>query len=161
MALTSFTTGNGSIVAQVRCDDCGAEAPKVERPERLQARRRAERSAEDQGFISYQNGKTWVCPACRIRRIPDEEKPRFPNLCARYGIPLPAPQAKPPENTDSPRTGNEGQPPAEYNEHPPAENNEHPPADTNEPCPPADNNERPPAKNKDRPRTKRRKRKGD
>jgi hypothetical protein len=70
--------------------------PKVEYADRSRARKRAKRLAEDAGFVWYDGGRTWVCPACRIRRLPDKVKAEFPKLCERYGIPVPVVQPEQP-----------------------------------------------------------------
>jgi hypothetical protein len=103
MALFTSTTDAARFVAQIRCDDCQAEAPKAEHAERSRTRQRAKRLAEDAGFVWYDGGKTWVCPACRIRRLPDKMKAEFPKLCERYGIPMPVVQPEQPP-TKSVRT---------------------------------------------------------
>src|SRR6516225_10200583 len=92
MALITTTTDTARFVVHVRCDDCPAEAPKAEHADRSRARKRAKRLAEDAGFVWYDGGRTWVCPACRIRRLPDKLKADFPQLCERYGIPVPTVQ---------------------------------------------------------------------
>lgn len=92
MGLITTTASSTGFVAQVRCDDCQAEAAKAEHADQSRARKRAKRLAEDAGFVWYDGGKTWVCPACRIRRLPDKMKAEFPKLCERYGIPVPTVQ---------------------------------------------------------------------
>ncbi len=92
MGLMTTTAGSTGFVAHVRCDDCQAEAPKAEHADRSRAKKRAERLAEEAGFVWYDGGKTWVCPVCRIRRLPDKLKADFPQLCERYGIPVPVVQ---------------------------------------------------------------------
>lgn len=95
MALITITINSTGFVAHVRCDDCQAEAPKAEHADRSRARKRAKQLAEDAGFVWYDGGKTWVCPACRIRRLPDKLKADFPKLCERYGIPVPTLEPEP------------------------------------------------------------------
>jgi hypothetical protein len=96
MALFTATTDTDRFVAQIRCDDCQAESPKAEHADRSRARKRAKRLAQDAGFVWYDGGRTWVCPACRIRRLPDKMKAEFPTLCEWYGIPVPVVQPEQP-----------------------------------------------------------------
>lgn len=90
------TAKDTDTVAWVSCDDCKAEATRTQSQDKTRAKKRAERLAEEAGFVWYDGGKTWVCPACRIRRLPDKMKAEFPKLCERYGIPVPALKPEPP-----------------------------------------------------------------
>lgn len=89
------TAKDTDTVAWISCDDCQAEAARTQSQDKTRAKKRAERLAEDAGFVWYDGGKTWVCPACRIRRLPDKMKAEFPKLCERYGIPVPKPDSAP------------------------------------------------------------------
>jgi hypothetical protein len=80
MALFTTTTDADRFVAQIHCDDCQAEASKTEHADRSRARKRAKRLAEDAGFVWYDGGRTWVCPAYRIRRLPDKLEGWFGHL---------------------------------------------------------------------------------
>ena len=104
MTRYTHTTDAARFVAQIRCDDCQAEAPKAEHADRSRARKRAKRLAEDSGFVWYDGGRTWVCPACRIRLLPDKMKAEFPKLCERYGIPVPIVQRAQTSRTAAPRS---------------------------------------------------------
>lgn len=84
------TAKDTDTVAWISCDDCKAEATRTQSQDRNRAKKRAERLAADQGFVWYDGGKTWVCPVCRIRRLPDKLKAECPKLCEQYGIPVPA-----------------------------------------------------------------------
>lgn len=84
------TAKDTDTVAWVSCNDCKAEATRTQSQDKTRAKKRAERLAEEAGFVWYDGGKTWVCPACRIRRLPDKMKAECPKLCEQYGIPTEA-----------------------------------------------------------------------
>jgi hypothetical protein len=92
MPLTTTTVSASGFAAQVRCDYCPATAPRIDLADRPRCQRAAVKAAEAEGFVSYQGGKVWCCPACRIRRLPDHLKALLPSLCARYGVPAPTAQ---------------------------------------------------------------------
>ncbi len=97
MGLTISTISSSGYTAQVRCDECPAEAPKAEHTSREKAKQRAERAAEDHHFTYDNRSKLWHCGACRFRRLPDNLKAILPNLCAKYGVPLPGAETPTPE----------------------------------------------------------------
>lgn len=90
MGVQSSINTLGHYVMAVQCDACGELAPQAESPKRPEALTRAEKLAEDAGFLYDPADKSFHCFRCRVKRWPDSQKAQFPRLCAEAGVPLPA-----------------------------------------------------------------------
>lgn len=90
MGLKSSAISTSGFAVWIQCDDCEAQGPRVKDGTRSNAPQRARRLAQKEGFVPYQGGRTWVCPACRIRRLPYHLKVRLPVLCVKFDVPHPA-----------------------------------------------------------------------
>lgn len=93
MGLIRGSVSQGEVMtfsASVGCDGCPARAPRREAPLPGRAERLAVRAAEDEGFVTHNKGRRWLCPACRLRSLPPHLLRLFPRLAAQYGVELPA-----------------------------------------------------------------------
>jgi hypothetical protein len=42
--------------------------------------------AEEQDFVAHDRGRKWLCPACRLRSLPEHLRRLFPRLLAQHGL---------------------------------------------------------------------------
>jgi hypothetical protein len=83
----SFSQGESKVYsARVHCDGCARAASGVEAATPERAGRLAVSRAEEQGFVRHDRGRKWLCPACRLRTLPEHLRRCFPRLLAQHGL---------------------------------------------------------------------------
>jgi hypothetical protein len=91
MAIITGSITQGESVtygACLQCDGCDKRAPRQEAPTLGEATRLALKVAEEEGFVAHGRGRKWLCPACRLRSLPDHIQQLFPRLLAQHAIEL-------------------------------------------------------------------------
>jgi hypothetical protein len=101
MALVTGTVSQGEArvyTASVQCDACPARATREEAATPERAGRLAVWRAQEQGFVTHDRGRKWLCPACRLRSLPEQLRRLFPRLLAQHDVEPPPPEeAAPPK----------------------------------------------------------------
>jgi hypothetical protein len=81
----SFSHGESKVYsASVQCDACPARAKTEEAATPERAGRLAVWRAQEQGFVTHDRGRKWLCPACRLRSLPEAMRRCFPRLLAQH-----------------------------------------------------------------------------
>jgi hypothetical protein len=99
MALITGSVAQGearTYGAAVQCDGCTTRASRREAGTCEEAVRLAQLAAVEEGFVAHNRGRKWLCPACRLRALPDHLRRLFPGLLAQYGLQPPPEEAAPP-----------------------------------------------------------------
>jgi hypothetical protein len=89
MALITGSSSQGEkrvYSASVQCDACPARATREEAATPERAARLAVWRAQEQAFVTHDRGRKWLCPACRLRSLPEHLRRLFPRLLAQHGL---------------------------------------------------------------------------
>jgi hypothetical protein len=65
---------------------CPAKATREEAATPERAARLAVWQAQEQAFVTHDRGWKWLCPACRLRSLPESLRRLFPRLLAQHGL---------------------------------------------------------------------------